>query len=101
MAEDLGVGEDLLDGVDDGLGPVQPPDRGRVQRREERQVRVEVVVLPQELHHLHELEDQPLPLLRVVFLQDSRPGNYFIKLSFIRLDSDGPPLRTCTRNSWH
>ena len=64
----------LLDGVDDGLGPVQPPDGGRVQRGEERQVRVEVVVLPQELHHLHELEDQPLPLLWVVLLEDARPG---------------------------
>ncbi len=47
----------ILERVRDTPAPFQPLDRGRVQRRQQRQVRVEVVLLPQPGHDLDELFD--------------------------------------------
>ena len=73
----------FFDGVHDRFRPIEAPDGGRIQGREECQIRVEVVVLPQKLHHLHELENEPLSLFWVRFLQDACPvsdeyQNYFV-----------------------
>ena len=63
----------LLKALGDALLPLQAPDGGRVEGGEERQVRVEVVVLPQPLHDLDELDHQPLPLTRVLLLKNFGP----------------------------
>ena len=54
--------------------PVQPPDGGRVHPRQQRQQGVEVVLLPQEFHHLDQLEDEALTLLGVGLQQDAGSG---------------------------
>lgn len=45
----------LVQRVDDGAGPAQAPHGRRVQRRHQRQVRIEVVHLTECLHYLQEL----------------------------------------------
>lgn len=53
----------------DVLGPAQPPHRGRVQRRHQRQERVEVVELAQNFHYLQEHRGVLQPLVCVVALE--------------------------------
>ena len=78
----------LLKALGDALLPLQAPDGGRVEGGEERQVRVEVVVLPQPLHDLDELDHQPLPFPRVLLLKNFGPVT--------KIESLNPPVKKVT-----
>ncbi len=64
----------FLECLRDASTPFQSLDGSRVQGGQEREIRVEVVVLPQLVHYLDELVYQLLSVPRVVLLENFGSG---------------------------